>query len=173
MSNNNNKQTILNLFLDNIVGNITAETLRNFISTIFDDKEVIIKKFDSTEIFNAASEDEKSDIYENSLIIIKNDNENNGVYLSLKNQPQSITDFVRISNNFSYDNYTKTVYEYTAFEDQFYFECQYSDNLVDVYKNGLKIKNSDIVMNENGDNIVLKNKAENGDEIEIVCLVKT
>lgn len=82
------KDRILNLFLDNIVKDITAADMRTFVNAVFDGKENTIRKLDKikdiTRVFSVP-------IFKGDLIVVYNDPENNGIYMAMKDKPQ-ITD---------------------------------------------------------------------------------
>jgi len=169
MTNNNKKDILLRLFADNTVGNITAETLRKFIEDIFNDKEVIINKFPTLDKFE---EQDNNTIYEGSLVSIYNSTpEENGLYISQINQPKERKFLTQISNNVNPISFKKENYEYLSSQNQNVFACNYSDDLVDVYVNGIKIKKSQIIANT-GTSITLLSPLNKGDEVEIISTIK-
>ena len=169
MTNNNKKDILLRLFADNTVGNITAATLRQFISDIFDDKEVVINKFPTLDKFE---EQDNSNIYEGSLVsIFDSTPEENGIYISQINQPNERKFLKQISNNVSLFSEQKNNYEYIAAKNQNVFACNYSEDLVEVYVNGRKIRKSQVIANT-GSSITLVTPLNKGDEVEIVSIIK-
>ena len=94
-SNNKAEQDILALFPDNFTNEISAEDMRTYVSSIFSDKETIVKKIDR--IVNLGANNEN--IYEGSLVVFWNDEDVNriGLYISKINQPTGITDLIQIS----------------------------------------------------------------------------
>jgi len=95
-SNNISRDEALSLFLENINGDITAEDMRLFVNGIFDDKEVIIRKYQE---FDDLITD-NADVYEGSLVAIYGDNclSDLGIYMSLANQPTSSSQFKKLTN---------------------------------------------------------------------------
>jgi len=176
MTNNNNKQRLLNLFADNINGEITAGTLRDFIETIFDDKEENIILFDSLEAFEYAPAEQREKIYEGSFVAITNSSdEENGLYLSLMNQPQQREFLKQISSNSKLSKATVNYVEYTAQDGQYLFNVEYSDNLVEVYVDGNKRPASRVQLNStptnNGTSVILLDPAFAGQLVEIRATV--
>lgn len=176
MTNNNNKERILNLFADNVSGEITAGTLREFINTIFDDSEVIINSFASLQSFEDSQAEQRADIYEGSLVAVTNSsNEENGLYVSTMNQPSERSFLAQISNNSKLSTASVTSYESTAQEGQFQFSAIYSANLVNVYVDGKKIRESRTILNSStgldGTFVILLDPATQGQEVEIVATV--
>lgn len=175
MTNNYTKNTLLTLFADNVNGNITAETLRTFISSTFDTTEVIVNKFQSLSHFEAQA---NPTIWEGSLVVIYDSTPaENGLYRALINQPQDRQFLVQVSNNDKVESITRTPYEFIATEAQTLFYCEYSENFVDFYVNGKKLKQSELEYNSsvdaNGTNVVIKNSTLlAGDEVEIICHTK-
>jgi len=169
MTNNNKKDILLRLFADNTVGNITAETLRKFIDDIFEDKEVIINKFTTLEKFE---EQDNPTIYEGSLVsIYKSTPKENGLYISQINQPKDRKFLTQISNNISPVSEKRENYEYIASKNQNVFACNYSEDLVEVYVNGRKIKKSQIITNT-GTSVTLLSPLNKDDEVEILTIIK-
>lgn len=169
MTNNNKKDILLRLFADNTVGNITAATLRQFISDIFDDKEVIINKFQTLDAFEAQ---ENSNIFEGSLVVITNSTpKENGIYISQINQPKERKFLTQISNNTTPLNVSKETYEYISSKNQNVFACNYSDDLVEVYVDGKKIRKSQIIANT-GTSITLLSPLPKDAEVEIITTIK-
>lgn len=80
----NHKDRILNLFLDNIVSDITPSDMRHFVNTVFDSKENSIRKIatlnDIERIFPYP-------ILKGDLVVIFEDPNYNGIYLSKKDNP--------------------------------------------------------------------------------------
>ena len=169
MTNNNKKDILLRLFADNTVGNITAATMRQFIEAIFDDKEVIIKKFKTLQDFESQ---DNLDIYENSLVVITDSTpEENGLYISQINQPRDRRYLTQVSNNSKPISIREESYEYKASQGQNVFACNYSDDLVKVYVNGKKIKKSQVIANT-GTSITLVSPLNKDDEVEIITTIK-
>lgn len=169
MTNNNKKDILLRLFADNTVGNITAATLRQFITDIFDDKEVIINKFPTLSKFE---EQDNPTIYEGSLVAITNSTpEENGLYISQINQPRERKFLVQISNNVKPITERKEVFEYSASQGQNVFACTYSEDLVEVYVNGKKIRKSRVIANT-GTSITLLDPLNKDDIIEIITTIR-
>jgi hypothetical protein len=176
-TNDFRKKQILNQFQDNEYGNITAENCRNFINSIFDTTEVIVKKFETLDAFEAAPDTEKQYIYEGSLVAITNDLPAvTGIYVSLTNQPKVRNQLQLIANLVpNVENYTlvKTNYEVVAFDGQYFFHVEYWNNLVDVYVNGEKIRDSQVILDNNGTGagttVTLKNPVIANDLVEIVA----
>ena len=73
-----NKQQILNLFLDNIVGDISPHDMRTFVEAIFDSKENHIHIKDIS--------DELDYMVSDDLVVI-NDHGHYILYTTTKNQP--------------------------------------------------------------------------------------
>jgi hypothetical protein len=175
-SNNIKKKQILNQFQDNEVGNITAGNLRNFINSIFDDKEVIVKKFATLDAFEASPIEDRQYIYEDSLVVISNSTDlETGIYISLTNQPQSRSQLSQIANaviSEDVNNLTKTSTEYIAFNGQYFFEVEYKDNFIDVFINGKKLRESELILDNNGvgqgNIITLKIPLSTNDYVDIV-----
>ena len=178
MTNNTNKQAILNLFADNVSGEITASTMREFINSIFDDTQVIIKTFSSLEAFENALPEQRADIYEGSLIAItSSDPSEEGMYISTVNQPAQRTLLRQYSNNIAEKPYQKETFEYTAQEGQIAFDCSYTDNFIDVFIDGNKFPTSKLLLNStpttNGTKVVLlENVVTQGQLVEVVCYRK-
>jgi len=169
MTNNTKKDILLRLFADNTVGNITAATIRQFITDIFDDKEVSIAKFNNLDKFE---EQDNPDIFEGSLVVITNSTpEENGLYISQINQPKERRFLTQISNKISPNKEIEKNFEYTANSGQNVFACEYSEDLVEVYVNGRKIKKSQVVANT-GSSITLLTPLNKGDEVEIITKIK-
>lgn len=169
MTNNNKKDILLRLFADNTVGNITAATLRQFISDIFDDKEVIINKFQTLDSFELQ---ENNNIFEGSLVAITNSTSNeNGIYISQINQPKERKFLTQISNNVKPLNERKEIYEYISSKNQNVFACNYSEDLVEVYTDGKKIRKSQIIANT-GTSITLLSPLPKDTEVEIITTIK-
>lgn len=176
MTNNNNKQRLLNLFADNVNGEITAGTLREFIETIFDDSEVVINSFNSILAFENSTVDERADIYEGSLVTIENSTDDeNGVYVSLMNQPSESKFLRQISNNSKVSESEVTYTEVLAQEGQFSFSAIYSKNLCEVFVDGIKRRHSRIQLNSTdttlGTNVILLDPAKSGEVVEIKATV--
>ena len=169
MTNNSKKDILLRLFSDNTVGNITASTMRQFISDIFDDKEVVIKKFKTLDLFEAQ---DNLEVYEGSLVAITEDTpENSGLYISLVNQPRERNLIKRFSNNISIVSEKRGNYEYKASQGQNVFACNYTEDLVDVYVDGKKIRKSQVVANT-GTSITLLSPLNKNQEVEIITTIK-
>jgi len=169
MTNNTKKDILLRLFADNTVGNITAATIRQFITDIFDDKEVAINKFPTLSKFE---EQDNSSIYEGSLVVITNSTpEEKGLYISTINQPRERKFLVQISNNTSPIPERKENYEYKASQGQNVFACNYSDDLVEVYVDGKKIRKSQVIANS-GTTITLLQPLDKDQEVEIITIIK-
>jgi len=95
-SNNPSLDAALALFLDNIVGDITAQDMRIFVENVFNDKEVKINKFpEFSDLFASNTE-----VYEHSLVTIYDPHlkDEMGLYLSLANQPTAQSQFIKITN---------------------------------------------------------------------------
>lgn len=174
-SNNNNENAILQLFADNVVGNITAETLRTFISTVFQDSEVRINKFTTLASFEAQP---NPTIYEGSLISIYGSTvDENGMYISSLNQPQDRQYLTQISSAGKAREMTKSTYEFTASDNQTVITgVSYSDNLVDVFVEGEKMRDALITKNSAldtlGTNLILSTGLILNSTVEVVCYVK-
>ncbi len=91
MTNNTIKDQIIALFQDNADNEISAADMRIYIEAIFNSKEEIITKI-ALETDLPSSND---NIYEGSLVIIYNDGETSGLYLSTTNQP-TFGDLIKI-----------------------------------------------------------------------------
>lgn len=174
MTNNNTKQLILQLFADNVVGNITAETMRTYIESIFDDSEVIINKYKTINEFESANKDT---IYEGSLIAITDTvPSEQGIYVAKFNQPSDITQLTQLSSSAVSSLGDKVSSEFIAADGQVLFQVEYTDNLIDAYRNGLKIPASKVTLNSNvgvnGTVIILTEASLKDDVIEIVAIVK-
>ena len=172
MTNNNNKARILNLFADNVQGEITASTLREFIETIFDDAQIVINKFNSLQAFEDALVEDRADIYEGSMVAIINaPPEENGLYISTMNQP-STRDFLKqISNNSKLSESSVTRNDYIAQEGPFQFTANYTGTLIEVFVEGAKIPHSKVLLNStpttNGTIVILTEPLAQGQEVEI------
>jgi len=168
-SNNNTKDIILQLFADNTVGNITAQTMRDFIDAIFDSSEVQHNKFRTLSDFEAQ---DNPLIYEGSLVMIFNSTDaENGTYYSTINQPKERKFLTQISSNVKVNSTITTPYEYIANANQNIFACNYSDDLVQVYVDGKKIKYSQI-MYDAKTSITLLEPLSGGEEVEILATIK-
>jgi len=175
-SNNNTKNIILQLFADNAVGNISAETIRNFINSIFDDSEVIINKFDTLDNFELQ---DNITVYEGSIVAITNtvDSEQ-GLYISTINQPKERKFLNQLSSNIKEVSSVKSSLELIANTGQNIFNVVYTDNLIDLYVDGSKISASKVQLNSqigvNGTNITLiyPYVLQGGEEVEIISIVK-
>ncbi len=80
------KNKILNLFLDNISGDITPEDMRTFVNSVYDSQENLIRKI--TDISDFTFSDYM--VNKNDLIVINeegNPNNKNGLYLASKDNP--------------------------------------------------------------------------------------
>ena len=179
MTNNTHKQTILNLFADNVSGEITAFTMREFINAIFDDSQVIIKTFSSLLAFENATSEQRADIYEGSLVAITNTElGEEGMYVATANQPATRDLLRHYSNNSDPKPYQKETFEFTSQENQSAFACEYTDNLVDVFIGGSKVADSKVLKNStaisNGTTVVLINLGSlpQGQLVEVVCYKK-
>lgn len=174
-SNNNNLNTLLQLFADNVVGNITASTLRTFISTVFGDKEVQINKFTTLNSFEAQP---NPTIYEGSLVVIYDSTPSeNGLYRATLNQAQNRQYLMQVSSASEVEGLTKITYEITATDSQNVLtSLLYTANLVDVFVNGIKYRDALITKNStnttNGTNLILNVPLELNDIVEIVCYTK-
>ena len=176
MTNNNAKQRLLNLFADNVNGEITATTLRDFIATIFDDKEEIINSFNSLQSFEDSMPETRASIYEGSLVTIINSNsDEDGLYVSLMNQPSERALLKQISNNSKISEATVVYSDVTAQDGQFSFSAIYSGNLVEVYVDGEKRLNSRLQLNSTpttlGTNVILLDPTSAGEVVEIKATV--
>ncbi len=92
MTNNDTRDQIIALFPDNFDNEISAQDMRTYINAIFDTKEELtVKIATATDIslYNA-------NIYEGSMVIIFNDAENTGIYLSTVNQPTNISELIKL-----------------------------------------------------------------------------
>ena len=168
MTNNNTKEIILQLFADNTVGNITAQTMRDYINAIFDDSEVQFNKFQTLNDFEAQ---DNSSIYEGSLVVIYNSTDSEqGIYYSTINQPRDRKFLNQLSSNIKNDTGITTPYEYIANAGQNIFACNYTDNQVIVYIDGKKVKNSQ-VMTQANTSITLVTALNGGEEVEIIATV--
>ena len=78
------KNQILNLFLDNIVNDITPSDMRIFVNAIFDNKENNIRKLST---LASVEKVYPTPIIDNDLVIIIEDGDNNGIYLVLNDNP--------------------------------------------------------------------------------------
>ena len=92
MTNNTIKDQVLALFQDNNDNEISAADMRVYIEAIFNSKEEVITKIALAS--DLASN--KDGIYEGSLVIIYNDGNNSGLYLSTINQPTLLSDLIKI-----------------------------------------------------------------------------
>lgn len=167
-SNNNTQNTTRNLFLDNTVGDITAESLRTFVDNIFSDGEVKVNKYASLAAFEAG---DVSTVYEGSLVVCTGSDK--GLYIALSNQPTSQSLLTQISNfEVQPTALVKTNTEVTATVGQYIIFAEYKDNLVDLYIDAEKIRNSEYVLNStaisNGTMIVLTDPLLGGEEVEII-----
>ena len=91
------KQQILNLFLDNSVGNILPEHMRTFVEAIFTAKQDTIPIVTDTTTYQFQNHHESEIIFINST-----DKSINGVYISTKDSPL-LADFICISGPKSLD----------------------------------------------------------------------
>lgn len=167
-SNNNTQSSTRNLFLDNAVGDITAENLRTFVDNIFEDGEVNISKFTSLTNFESG---DVSKVYEGSLVVCTE--EDKGLYISLSNQPTSRTFLVQISNyELQPTDLEKSNFESIGVAGQYMFTVEYKDNLVDFFVDAEKLRASRLMLNStpgiNGTTIVLVDPLLGGEEVEIV-----
>jgi len=171
MASNNTKNETLNLFLDNVYGNITAADLRTFVSNIFDDKEVVVRKYVNLDAFEIA---DNSNVFEGSLVVITGSTDaENGLYISLSNQPTSRTNLLQVSNNTTPAQLIKTNYEFVAHAGQFLFNVEFLDNNVDVFVDGSKWAASEIMMSNGGVGIgtviTFIEPLAGGEAVEIIC----
>ena len=93
------KNKILNLFLDNLVNDITPADMRIFVNSIFDSKENTIRKLNLITDINRIF---PTPIVKNDLVVVYDDFENNGIYLVQKDQP-TVNDLLLISGNGHYE----------------------------------------------------------------------
>ncbi len=93
-SSNPLKDQILTLFPDNNTKEISASDMRIFVNTIFNSKEELVTKVETKEDIK----DNNSTIFWNSVVIIWNSLEDNGVYLSKANNPISILQLEKIAD---------------------------------------------------------------------------
>lgn len=93
------KNKILNLFLDNLVNDITPADMRIFVNSIFDSKENTIRKLN---LISDISRIFPTPIIKNDLVVVYDDFENNGIYLVQKDQP-TVNDLLLISGNGHYE----------------------------------------------------------------------
>ena len=168
MTNNNTKNIILQLFADNTVGNITAQTMRDYINAIFDDSEVIINRFQTLSNFEAQ---DNPTIYEGSIVAITDavDSEQ-GLYIATINQPRERQFLTQLSSNIKANSGVTTPYEYTANANQNIFACNYTDNQVIVYVDGKKVRDSQVMTQANS-SITLVTALNGGEEVEIIATV--
>ena len=168
MTNNNTKNIILQLFADNTVGNITAQTMRDYINAIFDDSEVIINKFQSLNDFEAQ---DNPTVYEGSIVAITNtvDSEQ-GLYIAGINQPKERQFLIQLSSNIKENGGITTSYEYTANANQYMFACNYTNNQAVVYVDGKKVPDSKVDTLANT-SITLTTPLSGGEEVEIIATV--
>jgi len=153
-SNNNTKQIILDLFIDNVTNDISASDMRSFINSSFDTKEEIIIKIDTLNNLSANN----SNIYEGSLVIIWNDKPNNGVYLSVINQPLDINDLILIQATTSIvleslnpynkvtQDYEHFLYNFNNFKENNNSKFYYNGDGTLNYEDGID-RNSTIIYN--------------------------
>jgi len=168
MTNNNTKEIILQLFADNTVGNITAQTMRDYINAIFNDSEVQFNKFQTLNDFE--NQDNPS-IYEGSLVVIYNSTDSEqGIYYSTINQPRERKFLNQLSSNIKNDSGITTTYEYIANEHQNIFACNYTNNQVIFYVNGRKVRDSQIMTSANT-SVTLLTPLSGGEEVEIIATV--
>ena len=169
MTNNNTKQIILQMFADNTVGNISAETMRIFINDVFNDSEVKFNKFQTLQEFEAQ---DNPTIYEGSLVVIFNSSPaEQGIYYSTINQPKDRKFLNQLSSNLTSDTGITTTYEYVANANQNIFACNYTDDLVTVYIDGFKVRESQI-MTDAKTSITLIEPLTGGEDVEIIGTVK-
>jgi len=98
------KEQILNLFQDNLTGNIDPADMRLFVSTIFDAKEDSLVKITDPKHFDYR------DIKKNDLVLITepgNKSGLNGVFISEKDHP-SLKDFTAIQTEKHIEDFIKT-----------------------------------------------------------------
>ena len=93
-SSNTLKDEILALFPDNLVQEISALDMRNYVHGIFDNKEELIVKVETAQDIKL----NKLKIFEKSLISIYNDGPNNGLWMSTANNPIRLTQFIKIAD---------------------------------------------------------------------------
>ncbi len=168
-SNNTRYNSTKNLFLDNTIGDITASDLRAFVDNIFIDSEVKTQKFKS--IVNFESGD-VSNVYEGTLVLFTE--EDKGLYISLSNQPASISLLVKIAGDVNdSSSLDRNSLDYIAGEGQYLFAAEYRDNYVDVFVDGKKIADSNVITNStettNGSIIALTTALIGEEKVEIVC----
>lgn len=174
MTNNNNKQMILQLFADNVVGNITAETMRIYINAIFDSSETIINKYRTLSEFESA---DTASVYEGSLVTITDTiPSEQGVYVSRFNQPSNRDQLTQLSSSIVSSQGSRVSHEYIADVGQVIFQAEYTDNLVDVYVDGSKIPDSKITLNSNigvnGTVVVLNDSLSGMEFVEIISTIR-
>ncbi len=92
MTNNTLKNDILALFDDNHDNEISASDMRLYIEAIFDSKEELVVKVSSLGDLPSSN----TNIFEGSLVVVYNDGDNTGLYLSKINQPVSLDDIYKI-----------------------------------------------------------------------------
>jgi len=167
-SNNNTKEIILQLFADNTVGNITAQTMRDYINAIFDDSEVQFNKFQTLNDFEAQ---DNPSIYEGSLVVIYNSSDSEqGIYYATINQPRERQFLTQLSSNIKENGGVTTSYEYTANANQYMFACNYTNNQAVVYVDGKKVPVSKVDTLATT-SITLTTPLSGGEEVEIIATI--
>jgi len=93
-SSNTLKNTILELFPDNLNKEISAADMRVFVNAIFDNKEeIVIKAWDETEMKTL-----RDKIFEGSVVMITHSGEESGVYVSRANNPISLLQLDKVAD---------------------------------------------------------------------------
>jgi len=96
MANNIIKDQTLNLFPDNVNGEITASDMRQFIDNIWWDKERKINKFKTLQDAFVYPDLYQLDLF---LIVEEQNDSKNGVYVALVNQPVNEGEIFQVANN--------------------------------------------------------------------------
>jgi len=93
-SSNTIKDQILTLFPDNNEREISAADMRIFVHSIFNNKEeLVIKATDEQDM-----KEQKSKIFEGSVVLITHDGDNSGVYVSRANNPISLLQLDKVAD---------------------------------------------------------------------------
>jgi len=95
MANNIIKDITLDLFPDNVNGEITASDMRQFVNNIWWDKERKINKYPT---LNDAYSDPYLFALDIFLITKELPDSKNGIYVALINQPNNISEIVQVAN---------------------------------------------------------------------------
>ena len=156
-SNNTIKDQILTLFPDNNNKEISASDMRIFVHSIFNTKEDTVVKIETADDIR----DNNTRIYYNSVVIIWNDVQHKGVYLSKANQPIDIVQLEKIAelNTSGTDPEPGTdlgLFMYNYNHDKLYSDANYfysNGNIIKTELTTNNVRSYDIDYLYNNDNI--------------------